>query len=135
MDMILGRSFPDQPVYISSLKAGEGLVTIRGKVSQLKIQDLNDRKMMLLLFTVTDHSASVLCKAFLGYRRFSKMDREDLSPVTDEERKTVLDKVNEIKQCHFVTVRGEYDFDSRLQGLSILIRDLAKVGEGNDHEL
>ena len=128
---IIGRIIHDAPVGIRELREDMGLVTIQGEVSQLEKHELKDRQIQVITFIMTDHTSSVLCKAFLRRHypgSFSKEGGADFS-LRDEEHDTVLEKYNRIHECVSVRVRGVCEFDHLRQMLSVIIRDLAELKE------
>ncbi len=128
---ILGRSIADYPSEIKALTAESGIVCVQGDIFKLETKELKGGEMLLLTFAVTDYTSSVLCKVFLRYRRSSGFGRQkaDLEehPITDEERKAVSDKVEQIKVGMNVKLRGECMFDNFAHELSISVRDLVPM--------
>ena len=83
----------------------------------------------LVSFSVTDYTSSVLCKAFLRYRKDSGFRRssEDQVPITEEERKAVQDKVDRIQVGVNVRLRGECSWDTFSRELTIRVLDMVPM--------
>ena len=126
---ILGRSIADRPVEIKELTGDSGLVVVQGEIFKMETKELKGGEMLLVTFCVTDYTSSILCKTFLRYRpRFARKEEgAEPAPITDEERKAVMDKVDRIKTGMCVKLRGECMYDSYARELSISVRDLVET--------
>ena len=125
---IVGRSIADRPVEIRELTGESGLVVVQGEVFKLEQKELKGGETLLVTFAVTDGTSSVLCKYFFRYRsRFMKKEEAEATPITDEERKAVKDKVDRLKDGMCVKVRGECLYDSYARDLCITVRDLVET--------
>ena len=125
---ILGRSIADRPVPIRELNAESGLVVVQGEIFKLELKELRGGEMLLLTFAVTDYTSSILCKYFFRYRpRFARKEEGESAPITDEERRAVMDKVDRIKKGMAVRLRGECLYDNFARELSITVRDLMET--------
>lgn len=103
---------------------------MQGDIFKLETKELKGGELLLVTFAITDYTSSILCKAFMRYRRlpFGKKKDDDAPPppITDEERQAVMDKVNQIKVGLNVKVRGECMYDNFAHELSISIRDMVR---------
>ena len=125
---IIGRSVADKPVEIKELKSDSGLVVVQGEVFKLEQKELKGGEMLLVTFAVTDYTSSILCKVFFRYRsRYMKKEEAEATPITDEERAAVREKVDRIKEGMCVKVRGECLYDNFARDLSISVRDLVET--------
>ena len=125
---ILGKGIADRPVPISELTGDTGVVVVQGQIFKLETKELKGGETLLVTFAVTDNSSSVLCKAFLRYRKnYLRKEEAELVPITDEERKAVKEKVDRIKEGMCVRLRGECLYDSYVRDLSITVRDLVET--------
>ena len=125
---IFGKGIADYPVPIRELNGESGVVVIQGEVFKKETKELKGGEMLLLTFAVTDNTSSVLCKAFLRYRKnYLRKEEAALVPITDEERKAVTDKADRIKDGMCVRIRGECLYDNYARDLSISIRDLVET--------
>jgi len=125
---ILGRSIADRPVEIKELTGESGTVVIQGEIFKLEQKELKGGEMLLVTFAVTDYTSSILCKRFFRYRaRFARKGEEEDTPITDEERKAVTDKVSRIRVGMNVKLRGECLYDSYARELSITIQDMIET--------
>jgi DNA polymerase-3 subunit alpha (Gram-positive type) len=126
---ILGRSIADRPVEIKELTGDSGLVVVQGEIFKMETKELKGGEMLLVTFCVTDYTSSILCKTFLRYRpRFARKEEgAEPAPITDEERKAVMDKVDRIKTGMCVKLRGECMYDNYARELSISVRDLVET--------
>ena len=126
---IIGRSIADRPVEIRELTGDSGLSVIQGEIFKTETKELKGGEMVLVTFTVTDYTSSILCKAFFRYRpRFAaKAEGEEERPITDEEREAVNQKISRIKVGMCVKVRGECMYDSYARELSVSVRDLTEA--------
>ena len=126
---ILGRSIADRPIEMKELTSDSGLVVVQGDIFKLETKELKGGELMLVTFAITDYTSSVLCKVFMRYRnRFAKKnDDAPPAPITEEERKAVMDKVNQIKMGMNVKVRGECLYDNFAHELSISVRDMVPM--------
>ena len=124
---IMGRSIADKPVEIRELTGESGLTVIQGEIFKLETKELKGGEMLLVSFAVTDYTSSILCKIFFRYRsRFAPKGEEE-TPITDEERQAVAEKVDRIKVGMNVKVRGECLYDSFAREISITVRDLVET--------
>ena len=123
-DIIIGRAFRDQLTGISSLTAESGLVTIQGIVEGKETRELRDGAALLCATVIKDNTASVLCRCFLNCRGH-KQQEEEIGSITEDDKATVMNKVNRIAVGMIVTVRGECTYDIDTGELYILVRDLA----------
>ncbi len=127
---IIGRSIADKPVEIRELTGDSGLVVVQGEIFKLEQKELKGGEMLLVTFAVTDYTSSVLCKVFFRYRaRFMKKEEAEATPITDEERAAVKEKVDRIKEGMCVKVRGECLYDNYARDLSISVRDLVETNK------
>ena len=125
---IIGRSIGDKPVEIRELTGESGLTVIQGEIFKLETKELKGGEMLLVSFAVTDYTSSILCKAFLRYRpRFARKGEAEETPITDEERQAVNDKVARIKVGMNVKVRGECLYDSYAREISVNVRDMVEA--------
>ncbi|MBR4577957.1 MAG: PolC-type DNA polymerase III [Clostridia bacterium] len=125
---IIGRSIADRPVEIRELTSESGLTVIQGEVFKLETRELKGGEMLLLTFAVTDYTSSILCKYFFRYRaRYARKGEGEATPITDEERQAVADKVNRIKAGMNVKIRGECLYDNYARELSVTVRDLVET--------
>ena len=125
---ILGRSIADRPVEIRELTGESGLSVIQGEIFKLEQKELKGGEMLLVSFAVTDYTSSILCKAFFRYRsRFMRKGEAEETPITDEERQAVSDKVSRIQVGMNVKVRGECLYDNYAREISITVRDLVET--------
>ena len=126
---IIGRGIADRPTEIRELTSESGLVVIQGDVFMLETRELKGGETLLVSFAVTDYTSSVLCKTFLRYRpRRGRQDgEENPPPVTDEEKKAVMDRVERIREGMNVKIRGECQYDSYSRELAVMIRDMVEM--------
>ena len=125
---IIGRSIGDKPVEIRELTGESGLTVIQGEIFKLETKELKGGEMLLVSFAVTDYTSSILCKCFFRYRpRFARKGEAEETPVTDEERQAVNDKVARIKVGMNVKVRGECLYDSYAREISVNVRDMVEA--------
>ncbi|MBP5726270.1 MAG: PHP domain-containing protein, partial [Clostridia bacterium] len=125
---IIGRSVADRPVEIRELNGESGLVVVQGEIFKLEQKELKGGEMLLVTFAVTDYTSSVLCKIFFRYRgRFMKKEEAAATPITDEERAAVKEKVDRIKEGMCVKIRGECLYDNYARDLSISVRDMVET--------
>ena len=125
---ILGRSIADKPVEIRELTGESGLTVIQGEIFKLEKKELKGGEMLLVSFAVTDYTSSILCKAFFRYRsRFLRKGEAAETPITDEERQAVAEKVNQIEVGKNVKLRGECLYDNYAREISITVRDLVET--------
>ena len=125
---IIGRSIGDKPVEIRELTGESGLTVIQGEIFKLETKELKGGEMLLVSFAVTDYTSSILCKAFFRYRpRFARKGEAEETPITDEERQAVNDRVARIKVGMNVKVRGECLYDSYAREISVNVRDLVET--------
>ena len=126
---ILGRSIADHPVEIKELTGESGLVVIQGEIFKLETKELKGGEMLLMTFAITDYTSSVLCKIFFRYRpKFARRNEDGTQePITDEERKAVMDKVARIRIGMNVKLRGECLYDSYARELSVSVRDMVET--------
>ena len=125
---IIGRSIGDKPVEIRELTGESGLTVIQGEIFKLETKELKGGEMLLVSFAVTDYTSSILCKAFFRYRpRFARKGEAEETPITDEERQAVNDKVARIKVGMNVKVRGECLYDSYAREISVNVRDMVEA--------
>ncbi len=127
---IMGRAIADRPMEMKELTSDTGLVVVQGDIFKLETKELKGGEMLLVTFAVTDYTSSVLCKAFMRFRRNSfgrRKEGEELPPITEEERKAVMDKIDQIKVGMNVKVRGDCLFDNFVHELSISVRDLVPM--------
>ena len=128
---IMGRAIADPPMEMKELASDAGLVVVQGDIFKLETKELKGGELLLVTFAITDYTSSILCKAFMRYRRlpFGKKKDDDAPPppITDEERQAVMDKVNQIKVGLNVKVRGECMYDNFAHELSISIRDMVPM--------
>ena len=127
---ILGRAIADHPIEMRSLNSESGIVCVQGDIFKLETKELKGGEMLLVSFAVTDYTSSILCKVFMRYRRSAfgrqKQDLEE-HPITEEERKAVMDRVNQIKLGINVKLRGECMYDNFAHELSISVRDMVPM--------
>ena len=126
---IMGRGIADRPVEMKELASDSGLVVVQGDIFKLETKELKGGEMLLVSFAVTDYTSSILCKTFLRFRKGfgRRKDDEELPPITEEERRAVMDKVDQIKKGMNVKVRGECMYDNFARELSISVRDLVPM--------
>ena len=133
---ILGRSVTDSPTEIRLLTSESGLVTVQGDVFNLETKELKGGELLLVSFAVTDYTSSILCKCFFRYRsRFASKGGENQTPITDEERQAVHEKVDRIHEGMNVRLRGECLYDQFARELSISIRDLVEMEKDERKDL
>ncbi|MGN1369407.1 MAG: hypothetical protein ACI4WX_11090, partial [Aristaeellaceae bacterium] len=128
---IMGRAISDRPIEMKELTSDAGLVVVQGDIFKVETKELKGGEMLLVTFAVTDYTSSILCKNFFRYRKnqFGRKRSEDepLPPITEEERKAVMDKVNQIKVGMNVKIRGECMYDNFARELSISVRDMVPM--------
>ena len=125
---IIGRSIGDKPVEIRELTGESGLTVIQGEIFKLETKELKGGEMLLVSFAVTDYTSSILCKYFFRYRpRFARKGEAEETPITDEERQAVNDKVARIKVGMNVKIRGECLYDSYAREISVNVRDMVEA--------
>ncbi len=128
---ILGRGIADRPIEMKELTSDAGLVVVQGDIFKLETKELKGGEMLLVSFAITDYTSSILCKTFMRFRRgqFGRKKDEDAPPppITPEERKAVMDKVEQIKMGMNVKVRGECMYDNFARELSITVRDMVPM--------
>ncbi|MGN0778757.1 MAG: PolC-type DNA polymerase III [Aristaeellaceae bacterium] len=129
---ILGRGIADHPVEMKELASDSGLVVVQGDIFKLETKELKGGEMLLVTFAITDYTSSILCKTFLRFRKGGgfgrrKDDEAPLPPITEEERRAVMEKVEQIKLGMNVKVRGECLYDSFARELSISVRDMVPM--------
>ena len=125
---IMGRSIADRPVAIRELTGESGLVVVQGEIFHLEQKELKGGETLLVTFALTDGTSSVLCKIFFRYRsRFMKKEEAEQTPITDEERATVKEKADRIKDGLCVRVRGECLYDNYARDLCISVRDMMET--------
>ena len=125
---ILGRGIADRPVEIRELTGESGLTVVQGEIFKLEQRELKGGETLLVSFAVTDYTSSITCKAFFRYRaRFLRKEEAEATPITDEERQAVTEKVSRLKTGMQVKVRGECVYDSYLREIAITVRDLVET--------
>ena len=125
---IIGRSIGDKPVEIRELTGESGLTVIQGEIFKLETKELKGGEMLLVSFAVTDYTSSILCKAFFRYRsRFLRKGEAAETPITDEERQAVAEKVSQIEVGKNVKLRGECLYDNYAREISITVRDMVET--------
>ena len=125
---VLGRSIADRPVPMRELTAESGLVVVQGDIFKLESRELRGGETLLLIFAVTDYTSSIVCKSFLHYRKgFGRKGGEPETPITPEERRAVMEKVEALKVGMNVRVRGECTFDTFSRELCVTVRDLVPM--------
>ncbi len=125
---ILGRAIADNPMEMRELTSDAGRVVVQGDIFKLETKELRGGETLLVSFAVTDYTSSVLCKCFLRYRKgFGRGNTENLPPITDEERKSVNEKVERIREGMNVKIRGECMYDQFARELCITIRDMVPM--------
>ncbi len=127
---IMGRAIADRPIEMKELTSDAGLVVVQGDIFKLETKELKGGEMLLVTFAITDYTSSILCKTFMRFRKGQfgrKKEDEALPPITAEERKAVMDKVEQIKLGMNVKVRGECMYDNFARELSISVRDLVPM--------
>ncbi|MBR4080888.1 MAG: hypothetical protein IKK21_03780, partial [Clostridia bacterium] len=127
---IMGRGIADRPVEMKELASDSGLVVVQGDIFKLETKELKGGELLLVTFAITDYTSSILCKVFMRFRKGSfgkKNDDAPPAPITEEERKAVMDKVEQIKLGMNVKVRGECLYDSFARELSISVRDMVPM--------
>ena len=128
---IMGRGIADRPVEMKELASDSGLVVVQGDIFKLETKELKGGELLLLTFAITDYTSSILCKVFMRFRntRFGKKadDAAPPAPITEEERRAVMDKVEQLKVGMNVKVRGECLYDSFAHELSISVRDVVPM--------
>ena len=126
---IMGRSIADRPVEMKELASDSGLVVVQGDIFKVETKELKGGEMLLLTFAVTDYTSSILCKVFMRYRRnrFQARDGEEAPPITEEERRAVMERVDQIKVGMNVKLRGECMYDNFARELSISVRDMVPM--------
>ncbi len=127
---IRGRAIADRPMEMKELQSDAGLVVVQGDIFKLETKELKGGEMLLVTFAITDYTSSILCKTFMRYRRSYGRKRDENEappPITEEERRAVMEKVEQIKMGMNVKVRGECMYDSFARELSISVRDLVPM--------
>lgn len=126
---IMGRSIADYPMEMKNLTAESGLVVVQGDIFKMETKELKGGELLLVTFCITDYTSSIMCKSFMRYRKgFGRRgEGENAGPITEEERKAVMDKVNQIKKGMNVKVRGECLYDNFARELSISVRDVVPM--------
>ena len=126
---IMGRGIADRPVEMKELASDSGLVVVQGDIFKLEVKELTGGELLLVTFAITDYTSSILCKVFMRFRKgFGRRGGDEpQTPITDEERKAVMDKVDQIKMGMNVKVRGECLYDSFARELSISVRDMVPM--------
>ena len=127
---IMGRVIGDKPIEMKALSSDSGLVTVQGDIFKLETKELKGGELLLLTFAVTDYTSSILCKVFMRYRKgqYGKpKDGTELPPITEEERRAVQEKVDQIKVGMNVKLRGECLYDNFAHELSISVRDMVPM--------
>ncbi len=123
---ILGRGIAEQPVSINELTEDSGKVTIRGEVLAAEAKQLKGGDKLLLIFSVTDFSGTMQCKAFLRYKKgFGKQQSE--GEPTEEERRAVQAVVDAIKPGMHLTVRGECRYDTFAREVNLMVSDIQRA--------
>ncbi|MBP5727218.1 MAG: PHP domain-containing protein, partial [Clostridia bacterium] len=101
---------------------------IQGEIFKLEQKELKGGEMLLVSFAVTDYTSSILCKAFFRYRsRFARKSETEETPITDEERQAVAEKVNRLTVGMSVRIRGECLYDSYAREISVTVRDMMET--------
>ena len=128
---IMGRGIADRPVEMKELASDSGLVVVQGDIFKLETKELKGGELLLLTFAITDYTSSILCKVFMRFRntRFGKKadDAAPPAPITEEERRAVMDKVEQLKVGMNVKVRGECLYDNFAHELSLSVRDIVPM--------
>ena len=128
---IMGRGIADRPVEMKELASDSGLVVVQGDIFKLETKELKGGELLLLTFAITDYTSSILCKVFMRFRntRFGKKpdDAAPPAPITEEERRAVMDKVEQLKVGMNVKVRGECLYDNFAHELSLSVRDVVPM--------
>ena len=126
---IIGRSIADRPVEIKELTSDSGLTVIEGDIFKLEQKELKGGEKLLVTFAVTDYTSSIICKIFLRYRSRSyiRSAEEEEIPITDEERKAVMEKAGRIRMGMRVRLRGECQYDSYARELAVNVRDMVEI--------
>ena len=97
-------------------------------IFKLEKKELKGGEMLLVSFAVTDYTSSILCKAFFRYRsRFLRKGEAAETPITDEERQAVAEKVSQIEVGKNVKLRGECLYDNYAREISITVRDMVET--------
>ena len=129
---ILGRAIGDHPIEMKTLSGDSGLCVVQGDIFKLETKELRGGETLLVTFAITDYTSSILCKAFMryrknGFRRGGDNENTELPPITEEERKAVNDRVARIKMGMNVKVRGECRYDAFSRELAITVRDMVPM--------
>ena len=66
---IMGRAIADPPMEMKELASDAGLVVVQGDIFKLETKELKGGELLLVTFAITDYTSSILCKAFMRYRR------------------------------------------------------------------
>lgn len=104
--LILGKKISGEAVKISELRIEGGTSVIEGKVFNTDSRELKNGK-RLLIFSVTDYTSSVTCKAFLS----------------EKQKDAVSD---EVKKGSFLRIRGEAVYDSYSKEMAFNASDIEK---------
>ena len=120
--LVYGKPIIEKAVSISELNNDSGMVVITGKRLDYEEKEISQGEMLLVSFNVTDFTGTIRCKMFLRYRpRFRKEEADEQPPITDEQRKAVLDVCDALKKCEGVTVKGECRYDNFAHECTLMV--------------
>lgn len=72
----MGRAIADPPMEMKELASDAGLVVVQGDIFKLETKELKGGELLLVTFAITDYTSSILCKAFMRYRRLPLRQEE-----------------------------------------------------------
>ncbi|MGI5900532.1 MAG: PolC-type DNA polymerase III [Christensenellales bacterium] len=101
---LFGRAFKTQPIQMLGLSDMSGRVVIEGEVLSCEKKPINGGNRVLLIFSVTDYSNTIICKLFC-----------------EKENERQLDGIS---KGTWVKVRGDVLYDSYMHDLSITAYDV-----------
>ena len=120
--LVYGKAITDPTVAISELNNDSGTVVIAGKRLDYEEKEISHGEMLLVSFNVTDYTGTMKCKMFLRYRpRFRQEEADEQPPITEEQRKAVLDVCDALKKCEGVTVKGECRYDNFAHECTLMV--------------
>ncbi len=106
--VIMGRSFNDIPVSISSIAEDSGRVTIQGSIFNTEVKTLNNGK-TIIIFNITDNTNSITAKIFIK-------DENDTAKL-----------VENITNGRYVRIKGDIQYDQYIKELVIFPQNIVEA--------
>lgn len=106
--VIKGHKIAGEPVPIAGLTETSGTVIVAGEVFAVERKDLPAKEAVLMMFTVTDGTDSIRCKAFFGGRR--RRGEETVAP-TEADIAKMETAIAMIEHREGIKLRGQCQHD------------------------